>query len=74
MNEKETGEMFANPFYAVNISPSLCLEHELMVSKETWIKANAKMIDEIGKEEWLNRLLSVLESDQSGTPDGRKSE
>ncbi len=62
MNEKETEEMFANPFYAINILPSLCLEHEPMVSKETWIKTNARMIDEIGKEEWLKRLLSALES------------
>lgn len=62
MDEKETAEMFANPFYAINILPSLCLEHEPMVSKETWIKANAKIIDEIGKEEWLKRLLTVLES------------
>lgn len=71
MNEKETVEMFANPFYAINILPALCAEHEPMVSKETWIKANAKMIDEIGKEEWLKRLLSALESggpqsDQTG--------
>lgn len=65
MNEKETEEMFANPFYAINILPSLCLEHEPMVSKETWIKANAGMIDEIGKEEWLKRLLSALESGDS---------
>ncbi len=62
MNEKELEEMFANPFYAINILPALCLEHETMVSKETWVKANAKMIDEIGKEEWLKRLLDVLES------------
>lgn len=65
MNEKELEKMFANPFYAINILPSLSLEHEPMVSKETWVKANAKMIDEIGKEEWLKRLLDVLESDGS---------
>lgn len=62
MNEHEMEEMFANPFYAINIYPALCLEHETMVSKETWIKANARMIDEIGKEEWLKRLLSALET------------
>jgi hypothetical protein len=62
MNEQDTKEMFANPFYAVNISPSLITEHEPMVSKEQWIKVNAKLIDELGKEEWLKRLLSVLET------------
>ena len=71
MNEKELEEMFANPFYAVNILPALCAEHEPMVSKETWIKTNARMIDEIGKEEWLKQLLTVLES---GGPQGDKSD
>jgi len=71
MKEKELEEIFANPFYAVNISPSLCAEHEPMVSKETWIKANARMIDEIGKEEWLKRLLSALES---GGPQGDQAD
>jgi hypothetical protein len=62
MDKKELEHMFTNPFYAINILPSLCLKHEPMVSKETWIKANAKMIDEIGKEAWLKRLLDTLES------------
>lgn len=62
MNEKDLEKIFANPFYAINILPSLCLEHEPLVSKETWIKANARLIDEIGKEEWLKQLLNVLES------------
>ena len=62
MNEDELKDMFANPFYAINILPPLCSEHEPTVSKEKWIEVNAKLIDEIGKEEWLERLLNVLES------------
>ncbi|MFA6492613.1 MAG: hypothetical protein WCV58_00485 [Patescibacteria group bacterium] len=62
MNEQETKDIFINPFYAINISPSLLTEHEPMVSKEKWVKVNAKLIDELGKEEWLKQLLSVLES------------
>lgn len=62
MNEQETKDIFINPFYAINISPSLIAEHEPMVSKEQWVKVNTKLIDELGKEEWLKQLLSVLES------------
>lgn len=64
MNEKELGEVFVNPFYAINISPSLVLKHEPMVSKDKWVKVNANLIDEMGKEEWLKRLLSALEVDR----------
>ncbi len=62
MNEQETKDIFINPFYAINISPSLLAEHEPMVSKEHWVEVNTKLIDELGKEEWLKQLLSVLES------------
>lgn len=62
MNEEETKEIFINPYYAINISPDLTTGHELMVTKEKWIQVNSKLIDELGKEEWLKRLLNVLES------------
>jgi hypothetical protein len=62
MNKENLKDMFINPFYAINILPSLCLEHEPTVSKEKWIEVNAKLIDEISKEEWLKRLLTILES------------
>lgn len=71
LTEQEMEEMFANPFYAINILPDLALKHEPLTSKENWIKVNAKMIDEIGKEEWLKRLLSVLEF---GGPQGGRVE
>lgn len=62
MNEQETKELFINPYYAISILPSLVEEHEPMVSKEKWIEVNARLIDELGKEEWLKSLLAVLES------------
>ena len=61
MNEQETTEMFINPYYAINISPSLMDKHEPLTTKENWVKANMKLMDELGKEEWLKQLLSVLE-------------
>lgn len=62
MNEEEIKKIFANPYYAIQIAPILATEHETLVPKETWIQANSKLIDEIGKEEWLKQLLAVLES------------
>lgn len=62
MNDQDTKNLFINPYYAVNIVPTLTDKHDLMVSKENWIKVNAQLIDELGKEEWLRQLLNVLES------------
>lgn len=62
MNDQETKELFINPYYAINISPDLVSDHELMVTKEKWIEVNARLIEELGKEEWLKQLLAVLES------------
>ncbi len=62
MEKEELGQILINPYYAIEIAPELATKHEPMTSKEAWIKANAHLIDEIGKEEWLNRLLHVLET------------
>ncbi|MCL5411061.1 MAG: hypothetical protein M1324_04455 [Patescibacteria group bacterium] len=62
MNEQEIKKIFANPYYAIQIAPILAAEHETLVTKEIWIQANSKLIDEIGKEEWLKQLLDILES------------
>lgn len=64
MNEQEARELFINPYYAIRISSNLAVDHDTMVSKYQWIKVNAQLIDELGKEEWLKQLLSVLESDK----------
>ena len=39
-----------------------------IVSKERWIEANEKLIDEIGAQTWLRRLLAVLEGDCPTSP------
>jgi len=31
-----------------------------MIAEEDWVKANIKLIEEIGAEEWLRRLLETL--------------
>ena len=67
MDKINIEEMFANPYYAINISPSLMDKHEPLTTKENWVKANMKLMSELGQEEWLNRLLIVLESKNDET-------
>lgn len=60
--EGDIQAMLVNPFYAVNISPTLCSEHEPIVDRDQWVSANARLIGEMGAEAWLSLLLDVLES------------
>lgn len=69
LDEDDVKAMLINPIYAVSIDPDLAGNHEPIVSKERWIEANEKLINEIGAEEWLGRLLAVLEGDYSTSPD-----
>jgi hypothetical protein len=65
--------MLVNPIYAVSISSDLVGKHEAIISKQRWIEANRTLIDEIGAEEWLRRLLEVLEGDFPPSPDDPRS-
>jgi hypothetical protein len=69
LDEDDVTDMLINPIYAVSIDPDLMGSHEPIVSKERWIEANEKLIDEIGAETWLRRLLAVLEGDYPTSPD-----
>jgi hypothetical protein len=69
VSEDDVTAMLINPIYAVSIDPDLTGSHEPIVSKERWIEANEKLIDEIGIEQWLRRLLAILEGDYPTNPD-----
>lgn len=56
--------MVMNPRQAVVFSNSLQGLHVPLIDKPTWLIANSKLMGEIGTEEWLWRLLSVLETDK----------
>lgn len=62
LNEDRLKDIFVNPYYAINFDESLFGEHEPMVDKKKWIQANTKLINEIGVEEWLEHLLTVIET------------
>jgi len=61
MDEHSLRTTLINPFYAVTIHPDLTGEHEPLVSKEQWVQANARLIEELGVEAWLAQLLATLE-------------
>jgi len=67
-SEDDATGMLINPTYAVSISPDLAGKHEAIVSKQRWIETNARLISEIGAEEWLRRLLAALEGDYPAAP------
>jgi hypothetical protein len=66
---EDVTNMLINPYYAVNIAPDLALEHEPIASESDWVRANIRLMDEIGAQEWLERLLAVLQGDGSRNPD-----
>jgi hypothetical protein len=61
--------LLINPVYAISIDPDLMGNHEAIISKQRWIDANRRLIDELGVEAWLRRLLEVLEGDFPASPE-----
>lgn len=59
---KYDGHDILNPTLVVNVSDRLQGEHEPLVTRELWIQANEKTINEMGEEAWLWQLLKVLET------------
>jgi hypothetical protein len=62
MDENTIRDVVINPFYAVTCAETLCAPHPPLVTKEQWIQANLALINEMGAEPWLCRLLTVLET------------
>ncbi len=60
LNENDTQKILANPYYAIVIDKELCKNHPTLLAEEDWVKANARLINEMGPENWLHRLLDVL--------------
>jgi hypothetical protein len=71
-NKEHIKDMFANPFYAIVFANYLFGEHELKVSKQKWVDANADLLERLGPRIWLERLLRVLSSEPSDDPQDNK--
>jgi hypothetical protein len=46
------------------MNPRYCLSDPPVVSEEQWIKANARLLQDMGAENYLLMLLSVLRNDR----------
>jgi len=62
---EDVAHVIANPFYAVRIAPWLGTEHPTLISEDEWVQANVQLVEEMGTEEWLRLLLSVLKSEEN---------
>jgi hypothetical protein len=58
-----------DPYYAINIAPDIAAYHQPIITKISWIKANRRLIDELGVDEWLVSLLSILEGEYPRKPE-----
>lgn len=63
LTAKDAEHFLINPFYAVTIHEDLMGEHDPLVSKSEWVEANKRLIEKIGVEAWLEKLLAILEGD-----------
>jgi len=49
----------ADPHPAITVHPTLCLEHELIIDEDRWVRASIRGLEE-GERIWMSNLLSVL--------------
>jgi hypothetical protein len=66
--EDDPAAVLINPIYVISIDPDLTSKHEPIITKERWIKANLRLVDELDLEEWLRKLLMVLGGDYAVSP------
>ena len=52
-NPGDVTSMIANPFYAINIDEGLAVPHEPLINEDDWVKANLRLIEELGPEPYL---------------------
>jgi hypothetical protein len=57
--EREARPRIADPYHAIVVHPTLCLDHPPLIDEATWIAANVIALDEDPASAMAN-LLSVL--------------
>jgi hypothetical protein len=56
----DVAAILVNPFYAVNIHPSLAEPHPCALTESQWLAANSTAISRLGPRRWLDAMLSAL--------------
>lgn len=62
MRAEHIQAILANPFYAITVAPQLVKEHALEMSDEQWVQTNARLMQDMGAEQWLAQALAFLQS------------
>lgn len=60
---KKVPDERVNPYHVINIDPCFAEEHNFIIPRDEWLWANAKLIPQVGVEEWLSIFLDILEGD-----------
>ena len=60
LTEKDIERLFANPYYCLADWSTTNDRHPALITEDVWIKSGAKLIKEIGAEEYLRHLLENL--------------
>lgn len=61
LDPQQLKKAIANPFYCLpQVHEIFIQEHDPLITENEWIIANAKLMSEIGSEEWLKLLLDNL--------------
>lgn len=60
LTEGDIERILSNPFYCIQVDETFSLKHKPLISEEDWIKGGARLIKEIGAEEYLKHLLENL--------------
>jgi hypothetical protein len=63
----DVAALIGNPFYAVQIHPSLGRAHEHTLTEAEWVAANERAIEELGATLWLDHHLAALKTDHTRT-------
>lgn len=59
-DQNDASNELISPALAMKIEGRLFQVHEPMIAKEDWVAVNAALINDIGSEKWLRRLVAVL--------------
>jgi hypothetical protein len=59
----DVAALIVNPFYAIQLHPSLARAHEHLLTEADWIAAGERAIEELGATLWLEHLLTALKAD-----------
>lgn len=65
----DVAAMLMNPYYVITLDEGLFGAHEPMTSEDEWVKANTRLIHELGPELYFRRFLRVLQGDYPRQPD-----